>query len=144
MNVRNYQWSDFQQIRDIFAKQKLPMECMPEVMLPIVKRGRTKLIENPRFPIKKVVEAPNGKIAMAAFLKITSEPYLLLDHTVENPGWRWEMLQELMEEMSMAARSKGLEDVTCWVPPHLVESFGPRLQAMGFVESPWQSFTRKL
>lgn len=144
MKVRNFQWSDLARLQEIFAGQGIPPECWPEIALQIQKRNKATLIQNPRFPIKKVVEDESGKVAMAALLKITSEPFLVLDHHAENPGWRWQALTELVEALAADAKLRGLEDTTCWVPPNLVPSFGPRLQALGFVESPWQSFTRKL
>lgn len=140
MNVRNFSIKDYPAIKEIFARQGLPTNCMPELLL----QYKNKIILNPRFQINRVCEDENGKIGVAAFLKITSEPYLLLDHGVGTPEWRWVALIELMENMAAEAKRKGLEDCTCWVPPHLVDSFGPRLLSLGFMESPWASFTKKL
>lgn len=140
MKIRDFQWADIPRLQEIFSLQGLPPQCWPELVL---QKGK-KLIQNPRYAIKKLLEDESGKVAMAALLKVTSEPYLLLDHAAENPGWRWEALQALVEDMAAEAKKRGFEDATCWVPPDKIASFAPRLQALGFVPSPWQSFSRRL
>lgn len=140
MNVRDYQWDDFNRVREIFAQQNLPPQCMPDLVM----EKRKKLIFNPRFVVKKVVTDESGTVAMMGFVKVTSEAFLLLDHKVKDPAWRWEALQEMVEEMAKAARSKGIDCVTCWIPDHLAESFGPRMEALKFIRSPWVSYSRLL
>ena len=140
MKVRPFKVTDFHRVKRIFQNAGLPENCMPDIFLAY----NGKLILNPRFAINRVVEDENGEIGCGAFLKITSEPFLLMDPTFKDPVWRWKALTEIMEDMAAEAKRKGLDETTCWVPPHLVESFGPRLQALGFVESPWVSFTKKL
>lgn len=140
MKVRNYQWDDYQRLQQIFLQQGLPIECFPQLML----QQGNRLVLNPRFPIRKVVEDDDGKVIQAALVKITSEPYFLSDTTSSNPVARMNAFADLVEETAAEAKRKGLEDCTAWVPPHLTERFGPILQAVGFLPSPWDSYTRKL
>jgi hypothetical protein len=131
---------DLPELQRIFASQGLPMECFPDLYTTY----QDKPVVNPRYVVKKVVEAPNGTVALAGFVKITSEAFLLLDHEVESPDWRWEALQELVEEVSREARIKGVDVITAFVPHHLIKSFGPRLESMKFMQSPWKSYSRLL
>lgn len=140
MNVRDYQWDDFNRVREIFAQQNLPPQCMPDLVM----EKRKKLIFNPRFVVRKVVEDSTGKVAMMGFVKVTCEAFLILDHKIQDPVWRWAALQEMVEQMASEARRKGLDCCTVWCPDHLVSSFGPRLEALKFIRSPWTSFSRLL
>jgi hypothetical protein len=115
----------------MFERQGLPIECLPD-------------LKSHLFFIKKVVEDTKGNVAMAGLARITCEPFLLLDHQAENPAWRWQQLQNLSEVLCDTARTKGLRDVTTWIPPEKEVRFGERLEALGFIRSPWVSYTRKL
>jgi hypothetical protein len=141
VNLRNYAWTDYQALVNIFARQGLPVECLPEVM---VKDRKNKLILNPRFVVKKVVEDGEGKIGMMGFVKVTSEAFLILDRQVRDPFWRWKALNEMVDHMAEEAKNKGLDCVTAWVPHNVVETFGPRLEALKFQRSPWVSYSRLL
>lgn len=142
MRIRNLQLkqsnSDMPRIIEIFRGQGLPDNCFPPLLMPGVKQ---KAIANPRFVVKKVVEEHGGRVVMAGFLKITSEAFLILDHSAQNPEWRWEALQKLVEEVAKEARIKGIDCITAFVPNELTDSFGPRLETMKFVRSPWASFS---
>ena len=85
---------------------------------------------------------------MAAFVRLTSEPFPLVDHDMGDPEQRWNQLKELCEDICKDAKSKGLLQLTCFIPPELEQSFGKRLtdekDGLGFVKSPWQSYTRNL
>lgn len=129
--IRNYQRTDEEKIKEIFLKQGLPENCMPDL--------KSKL-----YIVKKVVESPDGQVAMAGFVRKTCEPFLILDHSAVDPAWRWMALQDLTDNISLCAKIHGMEDATCWIPPEVVDSFAPRLESLGFVKSPWQSFTRSL
>lgn len=129
--IRNYTRTDEKALKDIFLRQGLPEECMPD-------------LKDKAYIVKKVVEAPNGQIAMAGLIRKTCEPFLLLDHTAVDPAWRWMALQDLSENISLCAKIHGISECSTWIPPHLCDSFGPRLEALGFVRSPWQSWSKKL
>ena len=93
--------------------------------------------------IRRVV-TEGRKPVMAAFVRITSEPYILIDHDAGTPESRWKMLQELTEDVCATARARGLQQLTCFVPPEVEASFAKRLIDLGFVRSPWQSYTLNL
>lgn len=119
---------------EIFRAQGIPPECWPPLF---IKPG----LKNPRFIVGKAVEEHGGRVVMAGFVKVTSEAFLILDHTAQTPEWRWDALQKMTEAVAKEARTKGIDVISAWVPNELVDSFGPRLEAMNFVKSPWQSFS---
>jgi hypothetical protein len=129
--IRDFQWTDAEFLKAMFAKQGLPVDCLPD-------------LKSHLFVIKKVVEDTKGNPAMAGLVRMTCEPFLLLDHDAENPGWRWQQLQALSDNICEVARTKGLRDCTAWVPPEKEARFGMRLEQLGFIRSPWVSYTRKL
>lgn len=129
--IRNLRQEDVVCIRGLWESAALPANCLPDT-------------EDPIFIIKKCVEEPSGKVAMAACIKLTSEAYLLVDHECGDAPWRWETLRELTEAVIQEAKEVGIQDLTCWIPPHLEKRFGRRLTELGFVKSPWQSYSRLL
>jgi len=129
--IRNYQRMDEEQIKAIFAKQGLPEACWPD-------------LKSKTFVVKKVVESPNGQVAMAGFVRKVCEPFLILDHDAVDPAWRWMALQDLSDNLALCARIHGYEHATLWVPPAKEQSFGPRLESLGFIRSPWQSYSKVL
>lgn len=140
IKLRGYQWDDFEALKRIFAKQGLPDNCLPDITI----HKNNKTILNPRFVVKKVVEDEAGNVGMMGFLRITSEAFLIIDHSVKDPAWRWMALQEMVEDMAAEAKRKGIDVVTAWLPESIVPTFGTRLEALQFVRSPWCSYSRLL
>ena len=141
MKIRNIKLpDDFPELRRAFATQGLDDRCFPDLVIPY----KNKAIVNPRYIVKKVVESTDGKVALAGFVKIVSEAYLLIDHSLETPEWRWEALQNLTEDVAGEAKIKGVDCLTAFVPDEIIKSFGPRLEAMKFVPSAWKSYSRLL
>ena len=128
--VRNFTMRDFEAIRQLHEKSGLPSNCLPN-------------LENQLFFLRKVVD-DNGKVALGGFLKMTAEAFVLVDHEHESPEWRWAALQKLTAATLAEATLKGIQDVTAWPPPVLENSFGPRLEALGFTRSPWPSYSVRL
>jgi hypothetical protein len=128
MIIRSFTESDFEALKIIHANNELPAVCLPDA-------------SNPLFFVQQVVEH-EGVPALAAFLKLTCEPFLLVDHTVADPAWRWQALKNLTDTVTFAAKKHGLEDMTAWVPPDLEKSFGSRLKELGFIKSPWAAHTK--
>ena len=63
-------------------------------------------LENPLFFLRKIVD-DNGTVAMASFLKLTAEAFLLVDHAHDSPEWRWAALQKLTAATLHEAAVKG-------------------------------------
>jgi len=129
--IRDYQDADWPQIQQLHADSGLPENCLADAT-------------DPLFIIRRVATDDTGKTVMAAFVRITSEPFILLDHGWSSPSARWQMLKDLTEDVCDIARERGLQQLTCYVPPTIETSFGKRLESLGFVRSPWQSYTRNL
>lgn len=128
MKIRLYQDGDAKDLEDMHRTSELPLGCMPDPT-------------DPLFFIQQVVEH-EGKAALAAFVKLTCEPYLLLNHQVGTPEWRWNALQALNDTVTVSVRQYGLKDMTAWIPPAVEPYFSKRLAIMGYIRSPWSSFSK--
>ncbi len=135
--IRPFEDHDVATARQIHEANGLDERCFPELTITTPKGNEE---PNPLFVVKSVYEH-EGKPALMSFLKITSELYLLVDHAVGTPEQRWEWLQEFKEHMKREAWRLGLEQMTCFVPQDIEASFEKRLHDLGFVKSPWQSYT---
>lgn len=122
-------------LRDIHIAGGLPENCFPPILL-------DSGVMDPLFVVNEVLEK-DGQIAMASFLQATLEVYLIVDHTVGTPEQRWEWLQQLTQHMQAEAWGKGFDSMTAWLPREIERSFEKRMEALGFVPSPWKSWTLK-
>jgi hypothetical protein len=127
--IRDFLWSDIPAFLAIHKANELPDECL-------VPFG------NPLFIIDRVL-IPDAvqKPAMGIFVKVTSEVWLLLDHSVGTPEERWKWLVAITADMRLQAYRKGLEEITAFLPTEVEKSFGSRIESLGFQKSPWQSYT---
>lgn len=130
MPIRAYQEGDLDRIRELHAKSGLPPECFPD-------------LTNPLYFVKVIAETRN-RITQAGFIKLTGEAYVLLDHEASTAQQRYATLNSLVAHGLGQAAAAGLNDVSCWVPPTLERSFGKRLEAVGFIKSPWPAYTALL
>lgn len=128
--IRNYTPKDLAEIERLHQKSGLPQECLPN-------------LENPLFFLRKVVD-DSGTLALLGCLKLTAEAFVLVDHGHETPEWRWLALQKLTGAVLSEAAKKGVDQVSCWLPPQLEEPFSKRLETLGFLQSPWKSWTVNL
>lgn len=135
--IRDFQDADIAAAIDIHAASGLPGNCFPNLTI-VTPEGETK--SNPLFVVKSVYEH-EGKPVLMSFQKLTSELYLLVDHQIGTPEERWEWMKELKDHMKQEAWKLGIEQLTAWIPTELEASFEKRLLDMGFVRSPWQSYT---
>jgi len=135
--IRPFEDRDADRARQIHDANGLAQSCLPDLMVTTPKGEQE---PNPLFVVKSVYEHA-GQPALMSFLKITSELYLLVDHTVGTPEERWQWLLEFKEHMKREAWRLGLEQMTCFVPPEIEASFEKRLVELGFIKSPWQSYT---
>ncbi len=131
MNLRNIVEGDYDALKKIHQDAGLPPACLPD-------------FNNPLFFIKQAAEI-DGKIAVAALIRLTAEAYLLVDHQVATPEERWTALKALNNTVSTEAHRTGLIDMSCWVPPELARgSFANRLTDLGFMRSPWPCYSKDL
>ncbi len=125
--IRPYQDEDILPLQKIRIENGLPPNCMPDPTDPLM--------------LAKLVVEQDGKPVMATFLRGSSEIYLLLDHSAGTPEERWQWLKELRDHLVQEAWKLGLDQMSCFVPPEIEQSFSKRLLELGFQRSPWQSYT---
>lgn len=139
--TREYTPSDLGRLMQIHTENGLPPNCFPELVIVEARTGR--IVSNPLFLVKEVIEH-EGQPVMGGFLKATSEAFVIVDHTAGTPEQRWEWLQAITKTVAQKAWARGLDELTVWIPPELLDSFEKRLLALKFVRSPWVSYTLKL
>lgn len=94
--------------------------------------------------VSGVVEV-DGKVEMAAFLRKTSEAYMLVNpETQARKRERLQYLQWLEKEMIKTAKRVGFDDAHCWLPPELEEKkFGRLLMHLGWKKPLWTCYSRE-
>lgn len=138
--IRDFEPWDLTKVKELLKANGLPEACMPDLVV-TDRDGRKK--KNPLFALRRVYEV-NGKTAMICFLKLRSELYFFIDHTVGTPQERWEWLKDFTEDMRQQAWKLGLDQMTAFVPPDVDESFSKRLVELGFHRSRWVPYTMNL
>lgn len=138
--IREYSPLDLGRMMQIHTANGLPANCFPDLVIEDA-GGRT--VANPLFLVKETVEH-DGQAVMGGFLKATSEAFLIVDHEAGTPEQRWEWLQELTKLVAAKAWARGLDEITVWIPPEIIETFEKRLLELNFLRSPWQSYTLQL
>ena len=128
--IRAYRKSDLDAIKRMHEQSGLPPSCLPD-------------LSNRLFCVKVCAERRN-RVVQAGFVKIVGEAYVLVDHEVASPQERLDIVERLIATGLAKAAKRGFEEVTAWLPPKVRPSFAPRLEALGFIESPWQSYTALL
>ena len=138
--IRKFENTDLPTVVELQKANDLPGECLPDLEIETPEGKRE---PNPLFVVKRVLDH-EGKTAMMCFLKIRSELYFFVDHTIATPEERWKMLQEFTEDMKHEAWKIGLDQMTAFIPPDIDESFSKRLTDLGFVKSPWVPYSLNL
>jgi hypothetical protein len=96
---------------------------------------------DPLFLVKKCVEE-NGVVVQGIAAKIELTVYIWVSHLYGTPEDRWRWMQELVEATKLAAWQKGVDTLTCVVPPEIADSFERRLSAIGMSrDRPWPKFS---
>jgi len=89
--------------------------------------------------------AEDATILGAAFLRLTAEPYLLLDPRAGTPRQRWQALLALHAAAERETWQRGLEDVHAWLPPPIAKKFGKRLTRLGWLrDDGWTPYCKRL
>lgn len=141
MIIKEYEGSDLGALMRIHEANGLPANCFPELV--VVDKTTNRLVVNPLFIVREVGRE-GEETAIGGFIKLTGEAFIIVNHAVGTPEQRWEWLQQITDQCEKLAFAKGLDELTCWLPPDLVDSFSKRLKDLGFDRSPWVSFTKKL
>lgn len=136
--IREFTVNDLDDVREIHAANGLPENCFPDLYIQVGGERERNLLFTDRYVMEQ-----EDKLIMACFLKATAEIYLVLDHSFGDPRDRYTWLWQMKEFMADRARRRGYEQVSCWIPPDLDKSFGPRLEELGFQKS-WQSYSFNL
>ncbi len=134
MLVREYKEEDLERLQQIHAAQNFPYD-FPD-------------LRNPLFLAKIVLtdgEDANEKILGAALLRLTAEPYLLLDPSQGSPRERWQSLLALHAAAQQDAWQRGLEDVHAWLPPAIAKKFGRRIERLGWLrDDAWTPYCKRI
>lgn len=93
--------------------------------------------------VSGVVEV-DGKISMAAFLRMTAETYMLIDPDTGSRKDRLAQLLILHRELVRPALRRGLTDLHCWLPPEIEKNFGKLLMHLGWKKPLWPCFSREV
>lgn len=134
--IRSFTEKDLATAHRIHQANALPEVCFPNLYEPDGKPNRL-------FVVKEVFE-DQGRPVLMCFLKMTSELYLLIDHELGTPAERWEWLKEFKAHIEQMAWMLGLEQMSAWLPVEIEQSFGKRIEELGFVRSPWSCYTLNL
>ena len=97
----------------------------------------------PMFVVGKVVKDDQGNIRGGLAVKIIGEAFLLLDPAMS----RYEKAKAvslLSLSGTAAAKDASLEDVTAWIPPAVEQTFAPLLHDLGWLQSPWRSWSKPI
>ena len=129
MNIRAYNDGDLDALRSMHAAQGFGY-ALPD-------------LSDPLLLVRAVVE-DEGRLRMAALLRLTAEAYLLADPRDGSPRQRWQWLLALHEATRRAAAARGLADVQAFLPPQVARPFGRRLERLGWRRDPWHCYTHRL
>ncbi len=102
-------------------------------------------LTNPLVLIKKIAVNDEGKVIGATICRLEAEVYLWLD--TETPiEDKVEVMKELNSSITQEAWVKGLDTLTCKLPPGMEEKFQRRLKLMGWeADRPgWVGWGRRL
>lgn len=86
-------------------------------------------LSDPLFIIQKVSDQDGVHQGIA--VKIEATVYLWVDSRWRTPHERWIALQDLVEEAKKEAWKRGLDTLTCVIPPELEKRFAKRLRKIG-------------
>lgn len=93
--------------------------------------------------LSAVVEI-DGKPSMAAFLRKTTEAYMLADPKAGRKRDKLANLIILHRELLIPAKRAGIEDWHAWLPPGIEENFAKVLMHLGWQKPLWPCYSRKV
>ena len=128
IKIREAKRRDYAAIQEMYKKQAL------NYVLPDLDRDDL---------ILKVVLEDDAKVEMAVLLRMTAETFFL----VGDAGTRKQRLGKMLalqQAVSPEAKSLGICDAFCWVPPEIDARFGPLLLHVGWKKPEWPSYYKDL
>lgn len=129
MIVRDIEEKDYWAIEKIYGKQNFDYK-FPN-------------LSSPLFISRKVCEDETGKVLGCVVVKLQGECYLFLPPDGK-PAEKLEAINKLNESVATDCYSKGLDQITGWIPIEIEEKFSKRLTKLGFIKSKWNSWTKNL
>ena len=127
--TRKWTEDDTLQVMEIHQEMGIPYQ-MPDV-------------SNPLFAIKRVLVDDRGKIIGAGAIKPVGECFLWVRPSMM-PIFRARAVKRLTAEGMLLAGQSGLDELTAWIHPEVEREFGRPLTKLGFVMSPWRSWSTKI
>lgn len=117
MIVREYEEADLAKIESLHRDSGFRYE-LPD-------------FSSPQFFSRRVVSDESG-IAMAGFLQLTAQTFLVCDPRWRTPAWRMEALRQLHAACHRDAAEQGVAEVNAFLPPIISSKFGRRLKKLGW------------
>jgi hypothetical protein len=120
-----------------------PYEAGDQAQVEALKRKQGFAYDSPEWEkmlVSCVIEE-DDRIRMAAFLRKTSEVYLVVDQDAGRQRDKLANLLALHREMLTPMRRVGFTDTHCWMPPEIEKTFGPLLLHLGWRKPLWPSYS---
>lgn len=129
MIIRVYTEKDYEEVKRLHALSRLAYTFPPS-------------ISDKDFFAARVVEDDKG-IGMACFFRRTAESYLVVNRNWKSPAWRLEAIRKLHYECNAALKKESISDVVAFLPPEVCESFGKRLEGLGWSKcrEDWKAYS---
>jgi len=90
----------------------------------------------PLFCVRKAVVDEKGEVVALATVKLVGEAFFWANPEISTLT-RAKSVSLLNMECAKAARTLGLEQVSCWIPDRIARCFGKVLEKLGWRKSPW-------
>lgn len=97
----------------------------------------------PLFFVNQLVEDVNGQIVAAAAVKLVGEGFLWVNPSVSRLD-RTRAIALLNKTCAETAKTAGLEEVSCWVPPKIAACFERLMAKLGWKQAVWPNWGRVL
>lgn len=127
--IREWKPSDDSTLQEIYARRGMA-EWFPN-------------LADPLFMTKLVLADDHDVPRLAAAVRLEGNVYTFVDPTYGDPIDRWLCFQQMHDKAILAASEKGLDSVTCQVPPKM-ERFGKRLMSLGWDKALWPTYGRRI
>lgn len=128
MKVRELRSEDAEKLKSIYVKRGLA-EYFPN-------------LNDALFLTKLVLVDDQDIPRIAGALRLEANSYVFVD-----PGWgtpleRWQAFLEIHKAVTEEASLKGLDQLTCQVPPQLEKGFGKRIMRLGWNKLLWTTYAK--